>query len=356
MRLATATIDLEAIAQNLAQVRARARQSKVLAVVKADGYGHGLERVASALGRADGFGVASIDDAMRLRQAGVAKPVVLLSGFDTDRDLQNMSALNISSVLHHDEQLARLRSVKLANPVRIWLKLNTGMNRLGFAAERASELLAALTTLPTVNSDVVLMTHLASADLPQSSLTVKQIERFHRTTVGLPGARSIANSAAVIDWPAAHADWVRPGGILYGLSTFSGKSGADLGFIAAMQFTTKIIAVNDVQAGASIGYAESFIAARAMRVGAIAVGYGDGYPRNVADDSYVLIGGQKAAIVGRVSMDLMTVDLSQIPHAKIGDEVILWGRDLPIERVADNARTLSYELSCGLTKRVRFLA
>lgn len=359
MREATATIDLAAIARNLERVRTLAPGRKVLAVVKADGYGHGLERVAGALRAADAYGVAGIDDAVRLREqeqrcGWAPKRIVLLSGFDEAADLKLLRELRLDSVIHDDSQLDLLAADRGPRRHRLWIKLDTGMHRLGFAASRAAELLERLRTLPTVDPQPIWMSHFASADIADSALTAAQQARFAVALEGLPGERSLANSAALLRHPAAHADWVRPGGVLYGLSSIDGHSGPDLGFEPAMTLSSRLIAVKHIAAGESIGYGESFRCDRDMRIGIASIGYGDGYPRHASGTgAQVLVDGHPVHILGRVSMDLTCVDLSAVPTAEVGTPVVLWGPQLPAERIADRASTISYELTCGITRRVK---
>lgn len=353
MRAALATVDLDAIRSNLARVRALAPVSRVLAVVKADAYGHGLERVARALSAADGFGVASLDDAERLRAAGIRQRIVLLAGFDDPRDLPLLRALDLDTVLHAPEQL-RMLELDAGRPLRVWPKLDTGMHRLGFSWTEARALALRLSELPMVATDPVWMTHFASADQPGAALTAEQLSRFAVATRGLAGQRSLANSAATLLLPGSRADWVRPGGLLYGLSTIAGRTGADLGLKPAMRVTSRIIAVKTVAAGAGIGYASSYVAPTAKRIGIVAFGYGDGYPRHASNRAEVALLGRRAAVLGRVSMDLLCIDLDHVPEAAVGTEVELWGPALPVEVLADAADTIGYELTCGITRRVRF--
>jgi alanine racemase len=359
-RPTSATIHTDALRHNLAEVRRRAPDSRVMAVVKADGYGHGLERVARALGGADAFGVAALSDAERLRAAGLSQPVVLLSGFNEPGDIDQLRRLNVETVVHHAVQLEMLEQAPAGEPVRCWLKLDTGMHRLGFPLEDVRAAHARLAAIPAVADDIVLMNHFASsdefADSPsQGRQTRAQLAAFAEATAGLPGARSLANSAAVLGWPQAHADWVRPGGALYGISVVEGRSGADFGLRPAMTLATRLIAVNRVRKGECIGYSATWQCPEDMPVGVAAIGYGDGYPRHAPAGTPVLVNGRRAAIVGRVSMDLITIDLRGQPDARPGDPVVLWGEGLPVETVAAAAGTIGYEPVCSITRRVRFV-
>jgi len=324
-------------------------------VVKADGYGHGLERVARALEGADAFGVAGIADGQRLRAAGVSQRIVVLSGPDDPADLAEMRRLRLESTVHHESQVEWLAADSDPRPLRIWLKLDTGMHRLGFAPERARDLHARLRALPTVDKDIGLMTHFANSDVFDDVSTTTQIERFERALSGIEGERSLSNSAGVLGWPEAQAQWVRVGGALYGLSVVAGKIGSDFGFRAAMTLSTRLIAINRVRKGEHVGYAGAFECPEDMSIGVAAIGYGDGYPRHADAGTPVLVNGVRANLVGRVSMDMITIDLRNHVDARIGDPVVLWGRGLPVEEIAMHADTIGYELTCGVTRRVRFV-
>ncbi len=353
-RSATAAIHLGALRGNFARARELAEGAKVMAVVKADAYGHGLERCARALGGADAFGVASIADGLRLRAAGHPQRVVVLSGPDAASDLAEMRRLQLEAVIHHESQLAMLEAERGGNPLKVWLKLDTGMHRLGFPAERAAELHARLAALPSVDSAIVLMTHFASSDELDSDRTARQTQRFFDATKSLPGERSLANSAALLGWPRARGDWIRVGGLLYGLSPNAGKTGADFGFRPAMTLTTRLVAINRIARGEHVGYGAAWRCPEDMAIGVAAIGYGDGYPRSAGVGTPVLVGDAPAQVVGRVSMDLLTLDLRRAPSATVGDVVTLWGPQLPAEVVAGHANTISYELTCGVTRRVLF--
>ncbi len=353
-----ATIHIQALRHNLARVRALAPHSKVMAVVKADGYGHGLERVARALAGADAFGVAALADAERIRAAGLSNRVVLLSGFDDGSDLALLRTLDVDTVVHHESQLLMLDAdaavaPATAKPLRVWLKLDTGMHRLGFPAERAHAIRARLAALPNVAPEIALMTHFASSDAFDGAQTHAQIALFE-AMADAGTLRSLANSAGVLGWPAAHADWVRAGGALYGLSVVEAKTGADFGLRPAMTLATRLIAINRVARGEPVGYSATWTCPEDMDIGVAAIGYGDGYPRSVPSGTPVLVGGVRVPLVGRVSMDLMTLDLRGAPDARVGDPVVLWGPQLPAEEIAAAAGTISYELTCSITRRVRF--
>lgn len=354
-RTTVATIHLDALRANLARIRALSAGAKVMAVVKADGYGHGLERVARALADADAFGVAAIADGQRLRAAGHVQRIVVLSGPDEANDLAEMRRLRLDAVIHHPSQIEWLEADPDPRPLAVWLKLDTGMHRLGFAPEAARAAHARLQAVASVDDEIVLMTHFAASDEFDNGTTTTQIASFEAVTATLPGPRCLANSAGILGWPAARGDWVRAGGLLYGLSVIAGQSGSDLGFAPAMSLSTRLIAINYLRRGERVGYAGTWECPQDMPMGVIAIGYGDGYPRSAASGTPVLIGDERAEIIGRVSMDLVMLDLRQAPNARIGDRVLLWGRGLAVEEVAERAGTISYDLTCGMTKRVLFV-
>lgn len=354
MRPTSATIHLGALRRNLARLRERATPARVMAVVKADAYGHGLERVARALADADAFGVASIADGLRLRAAGHRQRIVLLSGPDSPADLAEVRRLALDVVIHHEAQLDWLETARGA-PVRVWLKVDSGMHRLGFPLQRVAAVHARLAASPGVADGIVLMTHFAASDEFDNPLTATQVESFERATAGIAGPRSLSNSAAVLGWPAARGDWVRAGGLLYGLSVVEGRPAAEFGFEPAMTLATRLVAINHLRRGERVGYAATWEAPADMPLGVAAIGYGDGYPRSAASGTPVLVDGHRAALAGRVSMDLITIDLRQVPRAQVGDPVLLWGGTLPVETVAAAAGTISYDLTCGMTRRVLFV-
>jgi len=356
-RTTVATIHLGALRHNLARVRMLAGSAKVMAVVKADAYGHGLERVARALDEeAEAFAVAAIGDGLRLRAAGHRQRIVVLSGPDTASDIAEMQRLRLEALIHHDAQLPWLAKADPSRgPLRVWIKVDTGMHRLGFAPARAREVHAALLAMPAVEGEIGLMTHFASSEEFEGRDTAVQIQRFREATAGLAGPRALSNSAAVLGWPDARGDWVRTGGLLYGLSVVEGRSGADFGFRPAMTLSTRLVAINHLAKGERVGYNGTYECPEDMAVGVAAIGYGDGYPRSAAAGTPVLVNGHKASVIGRVSMDLITIDLRGLPDARTGDRVTLWGEGLPVETVAAAAGTISYDLTCGMTRRVLFV-
>ena len=352
-RATTARIHIDALRHNLARIRAAAPNAKVMAVVKADGYGHGLERVAEALAGADAFGVAALSDAQRLRAAGFSQTIVLLSGFDEAADLAQLRQLSVATVLHHPFQL-ELLAADSGSPISVWLKMDSGMHRLGFPPERFAEIYQRLQTMPNIADDIVCMSHFASSDEPDNPQTPDQLRCFDAYLPAGASVCSLSNSAAVLAWPAAHRQWLRAGGALYGLSVASGKTGADFGLKPAMTLSTRLISIQQVTSGERVGYAGSYVCPEDMPIGVAAIGYGDGYPRNIRARTPALLNGRRVPIIGRVSMDLMTVDLRSQLDAAVGDELTLWGEGLPVEEIAEAAGTISYELTCSITRRVRF--
>ncbi|MBE9610181.1 alanine racemase [Chitinilyticum piscinae] len=347
-----ATIDSTALTHNLAQLQARAGSARVLSVVKANAYGHGLARVAPALANTDGWATLELDSAIHLREQGYTQPIVLLEGVFAARELEICSQYRIGCAVHGEHQLAWLREAKLPAPVDVLLKLNTGMNRLGFPPERAPELVGQVRQLPAVAA-VTVMTHFATADEPDKGIAV-QYERFRSAIAGLDVPVSLANSAALLAYPQARGDWVRPGIALYGSSPFADRSAQSLGLRAVMTLQSAIIGVQELHAGDAVGYGATFVADRNMRVGTVACGYADGYPRHAGTGTPVLVAGQRTRLLGRVSMDMLAVDLTPIPAAGIGSPVELWGRSLSVDEVAAAAGTIAYELLCAVAPRVPF--
>lgn len=356
-RTTVATIHLGALRHNLARLKALAAPARVMAVVKADAYGHGLERVARALdGEAEAFAVAALGDGLRLRAAGHRQRIVVLSGPDSASDIVEMQRLQLEAAIHHDAQLQWLTH---ASPTRgrlhVWLKVDSGMHRLGFAPERVAQVHDRLAAMPGIDPEIGLLTHFSESEVFGGLSTRAQLVRFAEATVALRGPRSLSNSAAVLGWPDASGDWVRTGGLLYGLSVVAGKTGADFGFHPAMTLGTRLIAINRIGEGERIGYSGTWTCPETMDVGVAAVGYGDGYPRSAPSGTPVLVGDARVPLIGRVSMDLITLDLRGVPQAKVGDPVTLWGPELPVERIAELAGTISYDLTCGMTRRVLFV-
>lgn len=346
-----ATIDAAALENNLAVVRRYAPKSRVVAAVKANGYGHGLLVAARALADADAFGVSRVDEALALRAGGITHPIVVLEGAFTAQELASAAANELQLVVHSFEQLAMLENHAGSRRLEVWVKIDTGMNRLGFRAEEVADAHARLTRCAAL-ARLRVMTHLASAESLGGAQTKLQLERFEALAAPFGLERSIANSAGIIAWPQSHAEWVRPGLMLYGMSPFPEKSAASLGLQPAMTLSTRVIAVRRVAAGEAIGYNGVWRAERDSRIAVVGIGYGDGYPRTIRAGAPVLIEGREAPIAGRVSMDMTMIDVTDLPRARVGDSVTLFGKGLPAERVAAFADTLGYELVCRVMPRV----
>ncbi|HZM37409.1 MAG TPA: alanine racemase [Burkholderiales bacterium] len=345
-----ATISAGALAHNLMVAKAYASGAKVWAVIKANAYGHGIERAARALDAADGFAVLDFHEAVRLRAAGVEKPILMLEGFFKSADLPLLTSYRLTPVVHNPEQVEMLRLASLPVEIDAYIKVNSGMNRLGFTVDGLRPAYNAIRLHPHVRR-VTLMTHFADADGPSG---VKgQLDRFRELTRPFePEYLSLANSAALLRFSETRVGWVRPGIILYGCSPFCDRSAEALNLKPAMTLGSELIATQHLQPGERIGYGFSYEAVREMTIGVVACGYADGYPRHAPSGTPVLVNGKRTRTVGRVSMDMMTVDISAIPEAYIGTPVTLWGEGLSADEVAASAGTLSYELLCALAPRV----
>ncbi len=344
-----ATIDLSALAHNLEVARAHAPHAKLFAVIKANAYGHGLLRAAQALRAADGFAVVEFDAAVRLREAGFAQRILLLEGFFDEREMVEGAARKIATVVHRPGQIAMLGGLSSGSRLDVLLKINSGMNRLGFAPEAAGSAYAELQQCPAVGK-VTLMTHFADADDARG--VDWQMEIFERAAAGIAAPRSLANSAATLRYPHTHFDWVRPGIMLYGSSPFAEVSAARLELRAAMTLRSEIIGICELKPGDTVGYGGMFRAERPMRIGIVACGYADGYPRHAPNGTPLLVGDRLSGTVGRVSMDKLCVDISAVPGAGVGTPVVLWGEGNPVDDVAQAAGTVGYELLCALAARV----
>lgn len=350
-RPARAIFNPAAIRTNLERVRQAAPRSRILAIVKADAYGHGVVRVARALGsNVDALGVASVEEAVRIRDAGITRPVVLLEGPFEARELTEIGIHRLESVVHNDEQLAWF--TRHEAPTTLWLKFDTGMHRLGFAPGDAHRVAAALTR---PGRELRLMTHFASAHLLDDDSVPRQLDAFLAAVEGIPGERSMANSCAILGWPQTHAEWVRPGLLLYGVSPFADQGADALGLSPALTVTSALIAVKTVPAGGRVGYGQTFTCPQEMPIGIVAFGYADGYPRHASTGTPVLVNGVRTQVVGDVTMDMMMVDLRPVAAARVGDPVVLWGEGLPVEEIARAASTIPYELLCRMPMRAKFV-
>ena len=352
-----AVIHIDALRRNAQRMRQAAPSAKHWAVVKANAYGHGIERVYEGLRGADGFALLDLDEAQRVRDLGWRGPVLLLEGVFEARDLELCSRLDLWHTVHSSEQIDMLGRHKTQRPHRVFLKMNSGMNRLGFAAQAFRSAWTRLSALPQVD-EITLMTHFSDADGARG--IAEQMQVFTQASADLPGERSYCNSGALLRHPQAAqgSDWVRPGIAVYGSSTdFPEHSAEDWGLAPAMSLRANIIAVQHLEAGATVGYASTFTASTNMRIGIVACGYADGYPRLAPSGTPVLVDGQRASSVGRVSMDMIAVDITHLPLAGRGSEATLWGRSadgalLSIDEVARAAGTVGYELMCALAPRV----
>ncbi len=348
-----ATISLSALAHNLEQARLAAPNSKVMAVIKANGYGHGLTSVAKGLKQADGFAVACIEEACELREAGFKQKILLLEGVFVANELDLVKQLNLDIVVHSEKQIEWLESRSAANNFSVWLKVNTGMHRIGFAADEFKKQYTRLNKIEAINI-LILMTHCASADDRQNNYTKQQHNLFTELCAGLPEKKTLVNSAGLLSQEESHFDWVRPGIMLYGVSPFNDSIAQDHELKAVMRVESEIIAINSQKKGDLIGYGGRFKCPEDMLIGVVAIGYGDGYPRQAANGTPILVDNIRTQLIGRVSMDMIMVDLRPIRDARIGSSVILWGSEkLSIEEIASHSSTISYELLCRVTARLK---
>src|SRR4051812_682363 len=344
-----ATFDLAALKNNLAVARRLAGRASIMAVIKANAYGHGLLRVAGALADAEGFALLELDDAVRLREAGYRQRILLLEGCFTAQELPVAVKHKLTVMIHAREQLQMLQALPANDQLDVFLKFNTGMNRLGFPVAAAVRVIEEMKSLPCVAS-IVLTTHFANAE--GASGIEDQMREFNTRVARPDYPCSLANSAALLRFPEARGHWVRPGLMLYGASPLEDISADKIGLKPVMTLNSEVIALQHLKAGDTVGYGGVFKAKQAMRIGVIACGYADGYPRHARDGVSVLVEGQRVPIAGRVSMDMLCVDLAHVPQARVGSPAVLWGQGLPIEEVAATAGTVSYELMCALAARV----
>jgi alanine racemase len=357
MRSTKAIINLKAIQHNLSVIRQFSPKAKVMAVIKADAYGHGIVPVAQSLAGADLLSVACMNEAISLREAAVSLPILLLEGFFDKDELSQVIELNLETVVHQQKQVDELEAFAESytgkEKIKVWLKLDTGMNRLGFDKE---DYLAAYQTLSQCSlvSSVNLMSHLACADDINNPMNQFQVKQFKTVTNELTGELSMANSAGVIAWPESHFDWVRPGIALFGCSPMLGFDGLSHNFQPAMTLQSQLITIRHLKFGDTVGYGASWKAKENTRIGIIAIGYGDGYPRHAKEGTPVWINGKTYPLVGKVSMDMLAVDLSNQEKFNLGDKVILWGENLPVETIASHSNTIAYTLLCAVTSRVKF--
>ena len=348
-----ARINLQALQQNFSRVQQAAPNSKIMAIIKANAYGHGLVRVAQALPAADAFGVACLEEAISLREAGFDRRIVLLEGLFSAEDVGLINGYQLDVVIHHESQLALLEQGRLLRSLDVWVKLDSGMHRLGFEPGSVASVTTRLRQIPQLGN-IHYMSHFCCADDLDNTATGTQLQLFLDAVAATDADTTLANSAAILGWPDTHRDWVRPGIMLYGGSPLQGRSAESLELQPVMTLSTRLIAVNARRQGDAIGYAQDWRCPTDMQIGVAAIGYGDGYPRHAPSGAPLLVNGKPAALAGRVSMDMICIDLSGHPEAKVGDEVVLWGDGLPVDDVAAAAGTISYELLCGVGSRVAF--
>lgn len=347
-----AEISKQALIHNFHVVKQQAPNSKILAMVKANAYGHGIVSVAKMLKAADAFGVANIEEALILRQAGIENPIVLMEGFFDTTEFEWISQYQFIPVIHRLDQIEALEAHRFSSSVSVWIKINTGMNRLGFSQSDFLSAYERLKKIPFIHI-IGFMTHFPQADERENPFTAQQTDIFLETIKTLPGEKCLANSAGILAWPQTHYDWVRPGLMLYGASPFADKTSADLNLKPAMQLTAEVISIQPIAKGQRVGYGGKWESqSNATRIGIVSIGYGDGYPWHAQSGTPILVNRDLTHIVGRVSMDMLAMDLTHLPDTKVGDPVQLWGEHLPIEHVAKGAGTIPYELFCRLTDRV----
>lgn len=350
-----AFINLEALQYNYGQIKKMAPHSRMIAMVKSNAYGHGMVPISLALPSADAFGVACLSEAIKLRQAGIEQPIVLISGFHHSEELSALDEYQLDFVVHQPEQVEVLARYKFDYAPQIWLKINTGMNRLGFLPNQVEPAFESLSRCAWLEKPINWMMHFANSDDANAQSNRDQFNLFKQIVQDFPGEKTASNSGAIVNLPEAHLDWVRPGIMLYGISPFSEKTGIALGLKPVMTLQASLLAVHSLKKGDAIGYGSTWCCPENMPVGVISLGYGDGYPRQAGIQSaMVSIRGTLCPLIGRVSMDLMTVDLRPCLNASVGDRVVIWGEALPVEQTAATVNTLGYELVCQVSSRVEF--
>lgn len=353
-----AVINLSACQHNLNVAKQAAPESKCIAIIKANAYGHGMVKIAKALNDADAFGVARIEEAVQLRDAGITKTILLLEGFTSDTELNLARKYKLDCVIHNEHQIHLLEQSN-GDALTICLKVDSGMHRLGFNPNDVKDLYSRLKQSGNVNTPFTLMTHLANADDKHDDKSLKQIDTFYKCIEEFLSDKgsnniSIANSAGILGWPQSHAAWNRPGIMLYGVSPFINGRAKDQNLRSVMTLSSQLISVKEIKKGDTIGYGGTYVCEKNMTIGIVAIGYGDGYPRHAKIGTPVLVNNKRCSLVGRVSMDMICVDLSEQLSAQVNDPVVLWGEGLAIEEIAESADTIAYELLCGVTGRVKF--
>ncbi|WP_423064011.1 alanine racemase [Candidiatus Paracoxiella cheracis] len=355
-RGAIAYIDLNALKHNYSRLQQLAAGRSILAMIKSNGYGHGLLRVAKTLNTADAFGVASLDEAIALRKGGIKQPIMVMAGFYDKDEIPQFVDYDLQVVLHRPDQITALEKNTLPTPLTVWMKIDTGMHRLGFPLNQVHSVFERLQRCESIKKPIGLMTHLADADNPDRQFTELQLAKFKEITNGLSGPKSIVNSAGLLSYNnEALADWVRPGIMLYGVSPISTHTGEEEGLKPVMTLTAKIMAVKQCRKGDKVGYGCTWTCPEDMPIGIVGIGYGDGYPRHAKNGTPTIVNGKTCPLIGRVSMDMIAIDLRSEANAAVGDRVTLWGEGLPVEKVAACANTIGYELLCNITQRVKFI-
>jgi alanine racemase len=349
------TLSTASLLHNLEVIRAHTPKAKIMGMVKANAYGHGIRSVSQRLeGYIDALGVACIDEALALRQARVTTPITLIEGIFAPEELQIAAEQGFPVVFHSDHQIRWLEQTKLSGKLRAWIKINTGMGRLGFSPEAGAIAMKKLSENASIIQPIGIMSHFACADEPEHPMNANQIAAFTSFAKEYPGEKSFCNSAAIFSFPEMHFNCVRPGLALYGASPINGKSAASLGLKPVMTFKTELIAIQKFKRGESVGYGANFVCPEDMPVGIASVGYGDGYPRIVQEGASVLVGEERCSLLGRIAMDMAAIDLRYCGEAAVGDKVTLWGEGLPVEDLAEYSNHLSYDLLSGIQNRVRF--
>lgn len=353
-RGAQAIIALDALRHNFNQAKSLAPNAKCVPIIKANAYGHGLVPIAKALTEAAALGLACVDEALSLVEQGINQPLLILEGFLDRQELLLCSQYDFTVMLHHTFQVQLLLSNPLPKPLKVWVKADTGMHRLGFFTPELNQVWQTLSHCSWVAQPLVLASHLACADEPRHNYNHLQRQAFSSLAQQWGAPTSLYNSAALLSWPETAGDWIRPGIMLYGVSPFETGCGQDLGLRAVMELRTTIIALKYLKKDAYVGYGNAWQCPVDMLIGIAAIGYGDGYPRHAEAGTPVLVNGRRVPLIGRVSMDMICVDLREAPSTQIGDPVVLWGPSLPVEDIARSARTIPYQLLCNISPRVHF--
>jgi len=353
MRPTKAIVRLGAIAQNLKTAQRLAPQSEIMAVIKANAYGHGAVAVARELQtRVPAFAVAFFDEAVQLREAGITRPILILQGTTTQSDVAEAAAKDFWLVLHSRQQVERVLHANIPHPVKVWIKADTGMHRLGLSGQALERAFKSLSVSLNVQQEMVLCSHLACADEPGNPMTLQQVKQSRACANKYDLPLSLANSAGIISWPQSHAEWNRPGYMLYGNTPLRWQDGSISALVPAMTMKSEIISIRELKTGDGIGYGQTWNATKPSKIGTIPIGYGDGYPRHAPNGTPVLVNGQRVPLAGRVSMDMISVDLSKFGQVELGDPVELWSENLSVNEVAECAGTIGYEILAGLSGRV----